>query len=228
MYHRLVGRLKYTYLKFFINISCSWRRHEEAFWRCLAHSGGCGWGGQGVPVAYPALCQESLLQGWQPHHQLHGGGLRGHPPWCCSHVLEHCIQRGREGRFVALHLRPCGSLQRWNQAGSKDELRRPQRMAGGQPRSPDSISLQGHSQSRPESGRPCGPGEARLRAIENWQHCTRLAARTSAGCDAGAWWITCTESGGGGHGQGGRGANRGQRSNRGRVRSNRSYPYSKA
>ena len=55
----------------------------------------------------------------------------GQPPLCGCHMQEHCLQRGRESRTVAIHLRSYGSLWRWNQAGRKDELRGPQCMAGG-------------------------------------------------------------------------------------------------
>ena len=51
-----------------------------------------------------------MLQGWRPHHQLHGGRLRGHPYRRRYCLQEHCIWRGWKSRAFSLHLRPSGHL----------------------------------------------------------------------------------------------------------------------
>ena len=156
--------------------------------------------------------------------------LGGNPPGRCSHVQEHGLQRGREGRPFAIHLWPSGSFWWWNQADRVDKLSWPYSVWGWRmtPSTWRHQPIQGHCQPIVQNqaalvvqGKPA-PGRRRIDSIVPGQ-LGQVPTVLQGPC-----WISGTESGAGGFGRGGRGSNRGQRWNRGRGSGNRSYPYWKA
>ena len=201
-----------------------WVCAEKALWRRPAHTGGSWWGGQVVPAPHSKILEAAMLQGWRPHHQLHGGRLRGHPYRRRYCLQEHCIWRGWKSRAFSLHLRPSGHL--WGgtrlTAGMIVWLEAdPVHLTATAYK--DIASLVQNQAALAVQGKP-PPGRRR---INKYRTMPSAGGRASGAASA---WLDIRHRKPGRQwrfrlGGRGRGFTTGQRWNRGRGRSNHKYPY---